>query len=268
MSVNTIPTYLYAQTHIFLIHTSQCTIHTAVHFSNVGTPHWLKVKRSLCHVFVYTHFHLVCHVIVECSVCPFSPSLVLALMPDFQNLSDLNLVWWQWTKPLCHRSLEWNVWLLCQSDAKHRLWRAVVRRPVRSGERARDGRRLALFVTVSGTSPMERFFTEGWIQDNVCVRGATKCAKMIPTWQCPEHVLVYEECVKDVRLGSLPAQSEAHSFFCFARDHRNQGAWVQTDLRDLKHRLGVVHASVSEFARISQNVLWRTARLVCPWKEQ
>ena len=40
-------------------------------------------------------------------------------MPDFRDLCDLNLVWWQWTQPLCLRSLERNVWLLCQSKPKH-----------------------------------------------------------------------------------------------------------------------------------------------------
>ena len=40
-------------------------------------------------------------------------------MPDFRDLCDLNLVWWQWTEPLCLRSLERNVWLLCQSKPKH-----------------------------------------------------------------------------------------------------------------------------------------------------
>ena len=46
------------QTHTFLARTSQCTIHTALYSSNVGTPHWLKVRRSLCYVFVCIHFHL------------------------------------------------------------------------------------------------------------------------------------------------------------------------------------------------------------------
>ena len=41
-------------------------------------------------------------------------------MPDVPDLCDLNLVQWQQTKPMCLLSLEWNVWLLCQSDPKHR----------------------------------------------------------------------------------------------------------------------------------------------------
>ena len=51
-------TYLYAQTHNFLVRTSQCTIHAALHFSNVGTPHWLKVKRNLCRAFLCTHISI------------------------------------------------------------------------------------------------------------------------------------------------------------------------------------------------------------------
>ena len=62
-SVDTTPTCTRADAH-FLVRTTQCTIHTALHFSNVGTPHWLQVKRSLCYVFVCTH-------IVGRSVCPF-----------------------------------------------------------------------------------------------------------------------------------------------------------------------------------------------------
>ena len=89
-------TNLYARRRTFFscaLHSAP--IHTALLFSNVGTPHWLKVKRSLCHVFVYTHFHLACHVIVERSFCPFPSDSVLTNMPCFKNLSDLNLVWWQ-----------------------------------------------------------------------------------------------------------------------------------------------------------------------------
>ena len=92
-------TYLFARRrNTFLVRTSQCTIHTALHFSNVGTPHWLKVKRNLCHAFLCTNCHLVRHVIVERSVCP-SPSGVTYML-CVQNFSDLNLVRWQWTKSL------------------------------------------------------------------------------------------------------------------------------------------------------------------------
>ena len=39
---------------VFLVHAPQRIIRTFP----VGTPHWLKVKRSLCYVFVCTQFHL------------------------------------------------------------------------------------------------------------------------------------------------------------------------------------------------------------------
>ena len=70
--------------------TSQCTFHTALHFSNVGTPHWLKVKRNLCCAFLCTHFHLVCHVLVERSFCPFHTGHVFTYVLCVKNLSVLN----------------------------------------------------------------------------------------------------------------------------------------------------------------------------------
>ena len=101
----------------FLVRTSQCAIHTALHFSNEGTPHWFKVKR-ICVAYFCIWFHLVCHVFVGRSVCPIHPSHVFTHMLIGKTFNVPNLVWWKWTKPWCFHSLEWNDWLPCQSDSK------------------------------------------------------------------------------------------------------------------------------------------------------
>ena len=64
-------------------------------------------------------------------------------MPDFRDLCDLNLVWWQWTEPLCLGSLERNVWLLCQSKPKHiqrgqRTGRSIYPKRLREPQRPFD----------------------------------------------------------------------------------------------------------------------------------
>ena len=65
-------------------------------------------KRNLCCAFFCTHFHLVCHVLVRWSARSIPSGHVLYLL-SVKNLSVLNLLGLKWSKPLCLRSLEWNV---------------------------------------------------------------------------------------------------------------------------------------------------------------
>ena len=114
LGVNNTPTCTRADAHFSRAHLTAHNSYSTALFQS-GTPHWLKVERNLCHEFLCTHVLLVCHVSVERSVCPFPSCPVLTHMLCVKNPSDLNLVWWRWTKPLCLRSLEWNVWLVGQS---------------------------------------------------------------------------------------------------------------------------------------------------------
>ena len=98
--VGTTPTCTRADAHFF-VRTPQCTIHTTLHFSNVwhtALPQGEKelVSRSRLHSFSISLDMSLLNV-------PFSrfPQVLSSPTPDFPNLSDLNLVCRQQTKPLC-----------------------------------------------------------------------------------------------------------------------------------------------------------------------
>ena len=93
--VNTKPTCTRADAHFSRAH---LTVHSS--YSTAPFPMWehrigSRYKKNLCRAFLCAHFHLVCHVNVERSVCPFPSGPVLTYMLCAKNLSDLNIVWWQ-----------------------------------------------------------------------------------------------------------------------------------------------------------------------------
>ena len=118
---DTTPTCTRADAHCSRAHITVHSSYSTALFQ-CGHTALAQGKRNLCCAFLCLHFHLVCHVLIERSFCPFPSSHVLTYMLCVKTLSVLDLVWWKLTKPLCClHSLEWNVWLLGQSDPKHRL---------------------------------------------------------------------------------------------------------------------------------------------------
>ena len=97
-----------AQTHIFsrahiTVHNSYSTV-----LFQCGHTALAQGERNL---FLCTHCHLVCHVLVCWSAWSIPFAHVLTCMLFVKTLSILNLVWLKLSKPLCLRSLEWKVWL-------------------------------------------------------------------------------------------------------------------------------------------------------------
>ena len=104
--VNTTPSCTRADAHFSRAHLTVHNSYRTALFQCCHTALAQGTQESVSRIFFCTHSHLVCHVIVERSVCPLPSGPVLIYMLCVKNLSDLNLVWWQWTN-LC-ASAHWS----------------------------------------------------------------------------------------------------------------------------------------------------------------
>ena len=78
-SVDTTPTCTRADAHFSRAHiTVHCSYSTALF--QCGHTALAKGKRNLCCALLFDHFHLVCHVLVKRSFCPFPSGHVLTSM--------------------------------------------------------------------------------------------------------------------------------------------------------------------------------------------
>ena len=110
-----------ALTHIFLARTSVHSSYSMALFQ-CGHTAVAQGKRNQCYAFLCAHFHLVCHVLVERSLCPFLSGHVLTYMLFVKTLSVLNLVEGSRVPSCAPAQLKWNVWLLGQSDPRQEWW--------------------------------------------------------------------------------------------------------------------------------------------------
>ena len=111
-----------AQTHNFLVRTSQCAIHSLIGtLPMLSHRHWLKYKGSVSRIS-QEHRHLFALSLIGVSSIRFPPvasSLTCSLSRPSASLTSLERTRF---KPWSLCSLEWNVWLLAQSDSKHRYF--------------------------------------------------------------------------------------------------------------------------------------------------
>ena len=91
--VDTTPTCTRADAHFSRAH---ITVHNSFidpYFSNVGTPHWLKVTGiCVAHFFLCTHFLTRCYVLVEWSSWSLPSCYFLTYLFSVKTLSVIDLV--------------------------------------------------------------------------------------------------------------------------------------------------------------------------------
>ena len=95
-----------AQTHIFLVRTSQCTIHIDPHFSNVVTSALAQGQQESVSHTSQTH----CHVLVEYAFRPLPSCRLISYLFSVTPVSVIDIIGEDQIKFLFLCSLEWNVW--------------------------------------------------------------------------------------------------------------------------------------------------------------
>ena len=86
--VNTTPTCTRTDAHFSRAHLTMHNSYSTALFQCGHTALAKGEKEFVSRVRLHSYFHLACHLIVERSVCPFSSSLIVTYMPDFQSVSD------------------------------------------------------------------------------------------------------------------------------------------------------------------------------------
>ena len=114
-------TYLYARRRtFFLVRTSQCTIHSLIRtLPMLSHRHWLKIQGiSVAHFS--KPLSSLRHVLVTCAFCSFPSCRSISYLFSVTTFSVDHIIGEDQIKPLFLCSLEWNCWLLGQSDSKQR----------------------------------------------------------------------------------------------------------------------------------------------------
>ena len=139
--VDTTPTCTRANAHV-------SRAHIAVHNSLVTSMPWLKVQG-----FSVTHFSktLSClrHVFVRCAFHSFPSCRFISCLFSVTTFSVIDIIGEDQINPLLLCSLEWNIWLLGQSNSTHmnrvpsqrREWSAGDDESRSSGQEPKGGRR-------------------------------------------------------------------------------------------------------------------------------